>query len=131
MHDFDDLLGCGQAGRQLCARDSRTDAVAELLDDFVVDVCLEQGQPDFAQSGVDVFGADQAAVCELLEGGRQPVAERFEHQRLGSMASTRRLSAASWLASWLSSLRRRSRSATSPNLRSYSSIAWPARRIRS
>ena len=68
MDHFDDLLGGGEAGAQLGAGDPGPDALAEVLHDLVVDVGFEQGQPDFAEGGVDVLGLDDAATAELLEG---------------------------------------------------------------
>ena len=78
VHRLDHRLRGGEPGRDLDAGETRPHPLSELLDDFEVDVGLEQGNPDLAQTCVDVLRAEHTAAGDLLQGGGEPLAKYVE-----------------------------------------------------
>src|SRR5690606_16364266 len=74
-----DLLAGGQALEDLRADRPLTDAGDEVLDDLVVDVSLEEAQPDLAHGGLDVGLADAATAGQVAERPAQSLAQAVEH----------------------------------------------------
>ncbi len=79
VDDLDDLLAGGEARQHVPADGLLADARNEVLDDLEVDVCFEQGEPDFAHGGLDVGLADPAAAGQGAERRSQSLAEGVEH----------------------------------------------------
>ena len=79
VDDVDDLLHGAEALGDVCAERPLADAGDEVLDDFVVDVGLEQGEADLAQSLVEVFLGDGAAPAQAPEYALQLIGEGVEH----------------------------------------------------
>ena len=71
VDDLDELLGRGQALQHLDAQGPLLDLVDELLDHLVVDVGLEQGQPDLAGGPLDVLVRELALPLEAVESRLQ------------------------------------------------------------
>ncbi len=79
VHRFDDLLGGGKPRRDLAAGKACAHPVDELLDHLEVDVRFEQREPDLAEASLQILWTQDAASRDLLQRGRETVAERFEH----------------------------------------------------
>ena len=65
--DFDDLLGGRERHEHLFAHGLLLDIFDELFDNAEVDVGLEQGDADFAQGRVHVFGGEFAFAAQVFE----------------------------------------------------------------
>ena len=79
MHDLDDELAGVDALQHVLADGPFLDPPDEVLDDLVVDVRFQEGEPDLAHGGVDVGLRDPAAAGELAKDVAQAVAECIEH----------------------------------------------------
>ena len=79
VDDVDDLLHGAEALGDVCAERPLADAGDEVLDDFVVDVGLEQGEADLAQSLVEVFLGDGAAPAQAPEYALQLIGKGVKH----------------------------------------------------
>ena len=66
-HDLDDLLARRQRGQHFLPDRLGANLVDQLLDDFEVDVGLEQRQPNLAQRLVDVLLGELGLPAEGLE----------------------------------------------------------------
>jgi hypothetical protein len=78
-HDLDDLLTRRERGRHLLADSFFLNALDELLYDFEVDVGFEQGQPDFAQSVLNVLFVEDSLPAQGLEGSLQLFRKILKH----------------------------------------------------
>ncbi len=76
---LDDLLGRVERLGDLLADQRLPQPGDELLDDFVVDVRLEQREADLPERLVDGLLVEPPAAADAVQGGVQPFRERFEH----------------------------------------------------
>ncbi len=72
-NDFDDLLGGGEGMQHFFAHRLCLDVFDELLDDAEVDVGFEQGDADFAQGRIHIFGREFAFAAQVFEDPLQLV----------------------------------------------------------
>ena len=69
----------GQALQDLRPRRPFADAADEVLDDFEVDVGLQQRQSHLTHGGIDVVGAYSTVTGQSAERRAQAVAQSVEH----------------------------------------------------
>jgi hypothetical protein len=74
VHDLDDLLAWAQRLRDLGPRGPLAHVGDELLDDAVVDVGLQEGQPDLARNLLYLVLREVAAAADPVEGLVEPFA---------------------------------------------------------
>jgi hypothetical protein len=79
VDDFDDLLAGLDAEEDVLAEGFFFDALDEIAGDFEIDVGVEQGQPDIAQSGANVFLGNFSEAAQVFEDALQLAAESIEH----------------------------------------------------
>ena len=79
VDDIDDLVHRREALRDVGAKGTFANARHEILDDLVVDVCLEQGEAHFAKGLVEVFFGYCPAPAEAPENALQLIGQRVEH----------------------------------------------------
>ena len=81
-HDLDDLLAGRERGHDFLTDSLGADVVDELLDDFEVDVGLEQGEADFAQRLVNVLFGERGLAAEGLEGALEFFLKILKHKSM-------------------------------------------------
>ena len=80
VDDLHHLLARVEAPEDVGTQAALLDRRGERLDDFEVDVRLEQRQADLAHRPIDVFLGQLAAGADIREGGLQSVRELIEHR---------------------------------------------------
>src|SRR5262249_12894609 len=79
MDDLDDLLGGGEALREVGLETHLADASDKVFYDLEVDVGFEQRETDLAQHLIDVFFTERAAASEPGEDRVEAIGEGVEH----------------------------------------------------
>src|SRR5262245_43734452 len=74
--DLDDLLRRGQAPQHVLPHGAVADAIDERLDDFEVDVRLEESKTNLPQRGLDALGREPSLSAKGLEDILETRAER-------------------------------------------------------
>ncbi len=72
-HDLDDLLRRRERSKHFLADGLLPDVLDELLDDAEMDVGLEQGDADFAQRRLHIFGGQFSFAAQIFEDTLQLV----------------------------------------------------------
>ena len=81
-HDLNQLLGRGEALQHLLPDRTGADLPDQILDHLVVDVGLEQREPDLAQPGIHVLLRQLPLSAQAGEDPAQPLGQRIEHLTL-------------------------------------------------
>src|SRR5579875_1357818 len=78
-HDLDDLLTRRKRRQHLFAQCFHFYVFNELLDDFKVNISLQQRHPDLAQSFFHIGGRELAFAAQIFEDALELIGETIEH----------------------------------------------------